>query len=288
LQGTLSGGWKGGSGDQIEEPYFTSDRWEHELKSSGFDEIDVSVHDGQSYNLIIARPPYARQRPKRLTVLYEGKKTQHIADIESRLRNEDYELDFCTVEEVPAPGQDIVSLLDLNRPWLYAISTPEFNAFKRFLAHLHDSAILWITGASQVCCRDPRFSLILGFARTIRLELQIEFVTLELENFNTAGWNAAVKVINEFGSRPRDPVNHLTNEYAHIDDRILVGRFHWFSVPNELVDTIQPNFPKTLEIGKRGLLETLQWKQGQYKPLIDDEVEIEVKSVGLNFKVNIS
>jgi len=268
----------------MEEPYITSERWEFELKDAGFDEIDI-LYDGHFCNLIIARPPRIRKKQKRLTILYEGTNTQHLAGIESVLRKEGYDLDFCTINEVPPPRQSIVSFLDLNRPWLHAISKSEFNAFKDFLANLKDSAIIWITEASQVNCRDPRFSLILGLARTIRLELQIDFVTLELEKFDTAGWNAAIKVIDEFECRHHEPNTSTITEYAYADDRIQIGRFHWFSVSDELLDTVT-KLPKALEIGKRGLLETLQWKQVQAKPLLDDEVEVEVKSVGLNFKVS--
>jgi phthiocerol/phenolphthiocerol synthesis type-I polyketide synthase C len=66
---------------------------------------------------------------------------------------------------------------------------------------------------------------------------------------------------------------------------INIARFHWISVPQEL-SRREDTASKGLWVGKPGLLQSLQWRPHDSTELSADEVEIDVKAGGLNFKVN--
>ena len=286
VMGVLPGWWLGEDDDRPIEPYVNPERWNKELKSAGFEGIDAVAYDGHLLNNIIAMPA-REEKSKRVTILSRGESSQHCQGLIQQLRERSYELDFCTLDEIPKPGQDIVSLIDVEAPFLYSATEKSFTAFKSFVAHVQDAGILWLTGAAQNGCQDPNYSLILGMARTIRTELLMDFATLELENFDDAtALSATADVLHEFQHRVRDPDNDPVLEYAFADGRVQVGRYHWVSVSNELLSTKQSSYPRRLEIGRPGILHTLAWKQHEPAELKGDFVELETRAVGLNFKVS--
>ena len=288
VMGVLPGWWLGADDNRAIEPYVTPQRWDRELKSAGFGGINAVAYDGQLNNNIIAMPAREALKSKRLTILSRGRSEEHVRKITGLLRERSYELDHCTLEQTPKAGQDIIALLDIEAPFLRSATAAEFEAFKAFVSRLQDSGVLWVTGAAQIRCRDPNYSLILGMARTIRTELLMDFATLELENFDADGWKATADVLQEFVHRVRDPDNDPVLEYAYSDGKIQVGRYHWISVSKELLDTKHASFPRKLEIGRPGILQTLAWKQEEPLELKSDWVEVETRAVGLNFKVNLS
>lgn len=287
VMGVLPGWWLGEEDDRPTEPYVNPERWNKELKVAGFGGINAVAYDGQLLNNIIAMPA-REEKSRRVTILTKGKSSQKSHGIVEQLRERSYELDFCTLDQVPKSGQDIVSLLDIEAPFLYSATEKDFSAFKSFVAHIQDAGVLWVTGTAQNGCRDPNFSLILGMARTIRTELLMDFATLELESFEDAiAWKATADVLHEFQHRVRDSDNDPVLEYALSDGSVQVGRYHWISVSKELLSEKDSSYPRRLEIGRPGILQTLTWKQQEPAELKGDFVELETRAVGLNFKVSI-
>ncbi|MCJ1385150.1 hypothetical protein MMC17_008269 [Xylographa soralifera] len=284
VMGVLPGWWLGEEDNRASEPYVTSERWDEELKAAGFDGINAVAYDGQLNNNIIAIPAREEPKQKRLTILCQATTEPHIQDIIQQFREQFYELDFCTIDDTPSAGQDIVALLDVKAPFLFSATEKDFSAFQTFIARIQDSGMLWVTGAAQIKCRDPNYSLILGMARTIRTELLLDFATLELESFDTTGWKAVANVLHEFQHRVRDPENDPVLEYAYSDGRVQVGRYHWVSVSKALTDVSHDSYPRKLEIGRPGALQTLSWKEKAPVELKSDWAEIETRVVGLNFK----
>lgn len=285
VMGVLPGWWLGANDNRATEPYVAPQRWEQELKSSGFEGINAVAYDGQLNNNIIAMPA-RKARTKRLTVLCKRESEKHVQELSKLLREHSYELDYCTLEQTPKPGQDIISLFDTETPFLYSATAKEFNAFKNFITRIEGSGVLWVTGAAQIHCHDPNYSLILGMARTIRTEMLMDFGTLELENFDLDGWKATANVLHEFGHRVRDSDHDPVLEYAYSNGKVQVGRYHWISVSKELLDSKHDSHPRKLEIGRPGILHTLAWKQEEPMELESDWVEVETRAVGLNFKVD--
>ena len=208
--------------------------------------------------------------------------------IVQQLRERGHELDFCNLDQIQRPGQDVLSLLDIEAPFLYSAGEKDLSAFKSFIARIQNTRILWVTGEAQIGCHNPNSSLILGMARKIRAEHLIDFATLELEIFDdTVAWRATVDVLHEFQHRARDSKSDPTLEYALSHGRIQVSRYHWVSVSNELLSAKNESYPKRLEISKPGIMNILVWKQDELVDLEGDSVEVETRAVGLNFKVSI-
>jgi hypothetical protein len=69
---------------------------------------------------------------------------------------------------------------------------------------------------------------------------------------------------------------------------VNVSRWQPFSINEELAKSesnIAEDVATTLDVGKHGRLSTLKWISGSVKKLSEDEVEIETRAVGMNFKV---
>ncbi|TVY85232.1 Highly reducing polyketide synthase FUM1 [Lachnellula suecica] len=285
--GVLSGWWLGEADGRADEPYVTPERWNEEFKSAGFGGINAVAFDGQLNNNIITMPACKKHQTKRITVLHSGEsaKSAHREGVEKVLHDRGYEIDLCTLEERPPPQQIVISLLDINAPFLHDVTAPQFLSFRDFLNHIQDSGILWVTAAAQVNAKDPRYAMILGMARTLRSELQIDFATLELEAFDAEGWKVVADVLHQFEHRVHENEMSPVLEYAYSNGSVQVGKCHWISVPDQLLEDKIESWPKQLDVGRTGALQTLYWKQVQPLPsLTGDWVEIEIRAVGLNFK----
>ena len=286
VMGVLPGWWLGAGDGRPIEPYVSPQRWDLELKNAGFDGVEAVKYDGQLNNNIIARPAL-EPTSNRLTVLCQDPEAPEISSLLSLLRKKNLELDICTVHDTPKAGQTVLSVLDVQGSFLHTAKEQSFYDFRDFVARINGSAVLWLTGAAQIGCRDPNFALSLGVARTIRTELMLDFATLELESFDLQNFNVVPDVLFQLENRVRDPETDPVLEYAYHDGKIKTGRFHWISVNKSLLEPERENYPKKLEIGRPGFLQTLSWDQLEPREFKSDEVEIESKAVGLNFKVSL-
>lgn len=77
-------------------------------------------------------------------------------------------------------------------------------------------------------------------------------------------------------------------EFSLLEGEICIGRYHSISVNDEIVSiTDTGNHPLKLEVGQRGLLHSLRWVQASPVTVLgSDEVIVEPRSVGINFKAS--
>lgn len=282
--GTLSGWWLGEKEGRVDEPYLSPEKWEHYLRAAGFDGLHAVYHDQQFNANMIAIPKQPQLRPRKVTLLYDEMSTQTLNEIQAALRKQNYFVELCRLGKIPPERQDIVAVLDVERPFFHDVDEINFSRFKSLIAGVVDSGILWVTGAAQIHCKDPRYGLSLGMARTIRTEMELDFATLELECFNDAGWNAIVGVLSEFQLRSDSDEFKPTFEFALADGIIQIGRFHWKSINKELSSLSLSKPARKLDIGKRGFLSSLYWKQYSPAEPAKDFVQVKNYAIGLNFK----
>ena len=210
-----------------------------------------------------------------------------VGRVQLDLQNSGYTVERRTIHDDPAPKQDVVSVLDLVHPILKDLTEEGLKCLLRFLARIDaDSGILWCTRASQIAPKNPSWAQSLGFARTVRNELAVDLATLELDDIREGASQSIIDVLQKFQRRTKDGDYGPDFEWVLDNNSIKIGRFHWFSVNDELS---QPrsgtNIPRRLEIGKPGLLSTLGWVQQPVRELLGHEVEVEVRAAGMNFKV---
>lgn len=264
------------------EPYISAEQWNVALKATGFNGTDTVIFDGNMSNTIIASASRLDPKPKRLTVLSRSSQQS----VERLLLDRGYVLDFCDIDQEPTPGQDILSLLDLDGPYLHDITSENFHFLQSFLSKVKESTVLWVTGASQIECKDPNYSLIIGMGRTLRRETTLDLATLELETFDESGFTAVGDLLDNFRDRLVDFDIDPDSEYAFSRGKIQTSRMHWIRVSDELLDTTSSAKTRQLAIHKPGFMQTLHWKPFTPTPIIDDWIEVETRAVGVNFKVS--
>jgi hypothetical protein len=132
--------------------------------------------------------------------------------------------------------------------------------------------------------------MIVGISRTIRNELSVPFAVLELDSTGPPAWEATVKTFEKLQRRSTDSSKlDCDYEFVLVNGHVNIGRFHWLSVRKELSKLALETgltSQKRLEIGRRGLLQTLQWVQQPFRDVAADKVEVEVRAAGMNFKVS--
>ena len=310
VMGVLPGWWLGAADGRADEPYLIGrERWDRELREAGFAGVETFCPDQRSpyqFNAhIVARPVAvatsastgsATKRVGLLVCVHNENEdisvSSQIGQIEALFKAQGYQVQLCTLDQDPPSGVDIVSLLDLDQPFLHAVTAQDFKLFVQFVSGLAErsSGLLWVTKASQVACRDPRYALIIGMARTIRTELGASFATLELDDFeHPAAWSSLISVFRKFQCRAELAEGEASldpdYEYAVADGLVCIPRFHWMDMPRELA--VKTNTAsKGLWIGKPGLLQSLEWRPHETTTeLGPEDVEIDVRAGGLNFKV---
>ena len=291
IMGVLPGWWLGVEDDRADEPYIFEERWDKELRGAGFAGVDTFFPDQEApYQFdahIIARPVQQNKISKQVTLLVGSEISSQAREIETLFVENDYAVEICHFNQDVSTGGDIISLLDLEAPFLHEISEQSFDRFVQTLSSLRSSGVLWVTRAVQINCTDPRYALIIGMARTIRSELGVAFHTLELDKFETDRWGTVLAVFQKFQRREELSQHELNtdSEFSFSNGSIKIPRFHWISVPQEL-SRKSAIAAKGLWVGKPGLLQSLQWKPHDPVDLSPIDVEIEVRAGGLNFKVN--
>ncbi|KAI2627830.1 hypothetical protein GGR54DRAFT_636951 [Hypoxylon sp. NC1633] len=303
IMGTFSGWWLGEHDGRVEEPYLEPQKWDQVLRSAGFDGLDAIYCDKQFNNNMIAIPQQLKSVPAAVTLLSRETMTnsKSVSQLQDALRSRGYEVDICHLGGLPRADGVIIAILDIDQPFFHDIDEEQFEWFKSLMAGRegNKSSILWVTGAAQISCIDPRYAMTLGIARTIRSEMDMDFATLEIDHFDDGGkWQSVVATcFSEFqsclaaASKSTDTMKS-NYEWAYANDALQVGRFQWISVNHELSvsgsqgsdQSLGTTAPRKLGISKPGLLNSLYWWQA--KPAVPgkDQVRIKNCAVGLNFK----
>lgn len=290
-QGILPGWWLGEFDDRPYQPNTSVERWDQELQATGFSGVESVVFDeDRPYQInvnIVSGPATATPRPKAITLLCDDRASAVAEQVEAVFVRKGYRLDYGTIDDLPPAGQDIVSVMDLDAPFLDGISPDRLRAFQRYVGNLGSSGVLWVMKSSQIDCKNPRYSQILGVARTIRSELLTDFATVEIDKVDEATHEALTDVFAKFQRRSKQQDVDPDWEYAVVDGTINIPRYHWISVANELlaIPSQEEELPRKLLNSKSGSLQSLQWIQGSPVGLAPDEIDVETVAVGLNFKV---
>ncbi|KAM7213624.1 hypothetical protein V8F06_011010 [Rhypophila decipiens] len=316
--GVLPGWWAGVEDGRQDEPYLDE-------QGAGFKGAETVVFDGQLSLNIVAMPAEEEEHEegsgKRVTLLVpprdlvsSEKQTSVVAQLrEAGYTGEVYHFPAQTGFDLELDEHDvIVSLLDVlsDRPFLYDMDEARFRAFQLFIAHAKERrcGILWVTGLSQAgCITDPRYAPVLGLARVLRLELGINFATLEMAEVDA---QAVARVLDEFRrerdskrASDQDADRACEAEWVHLEGRLNVGRYHYLDVDAQLNQprdqysqhsgSGSPNCQQNqkthhhvkLDTRRPGSLDALYWKlQDEELQLGPEEVRVEVRAVNLNFR----
>ena len=283
-------GWSGAESDSNPfEPSFSLGPWEQELVVAGIDRIEgVAANSSGAPRLMTT--VLASQAPKlvpsrRLAILCDDRNAKEVSTYSHGFREAGYAVTVCTLDEQPPPDLDIVSLLDRNESFFANLDAERYQLLRDFLTKLGESGILWITPTCQIDCKDPSYGHVIGFARGMRSEMLIDFATCEVPTFDST--KDVVRVFDKFNSRKVRDGQHPDFEYLIEEGNIKIGRYYPFNINNELV-TADADDRAVLDVTVPGRVNTLHWVRKERIEPQGDQVEIEVFSAGLNFRVGFT
>lgn len=203
-------------------------------------------------------------------------------------------VEFERLADINFEGKHCVLIDNPNGDYLTKLTTGTFEGLKRLV---EAAGVLWITGGLL----SPNAGLVRGLARTLRAEFQLKkFVTLAIEDWSIPGdkFLEIIKIVTEQSFCVEHTDVEHDRELAVKGGILHISRMVYDNeMDNSLTREtqkepkyIQPFYqegrPLRLTISNPGFLDTLFFISDERltSPLPDDEIEIEIKASGLNFK----
>lgn len=269
---------------ETKEPYIPPSKWEAHLRAAGFDGIH-SLHDDGMFNSTMLAIPRTLSTSRGWTVVTDKPEHASIEPLLVYLRQKGHNVSMASWAQECPQNRDIVVVMDMHndKPFVHDMDDCRYQQFKEFIARNASRKILWVTGAAQVKCVNPRYGMLLGLTRTIRTEYSAQLATLELENFDSSSWHAIAAVLQSL-QRDGPKEGKPDMEFVLADGSIQVGRFFWASVNEQLAAEKGEESARKLDIAKRGMLSTLYWRGYSPAEPLKDWVKVRVHAASLNFK----
>ncbi|KAE8350731.1 phenolpthiocerol synthesis polyketide synthase ppsB [Aspergillus coremiiformis] len=189
-------------------------------------------------------------------------------------------------------GKAYISLLELEQPMLQDLSQPVYQSLQTLMVNCE--RLLWITRGDN-----PSLRIIDGLARCVNGEVGSKFQILHLKSEGAQhGPSLATRILKSSDGHPT-----TDTEFREQDGLLQVSRLYMRPKENDYLRNHLEDSTRVrslqgdrwakdtdhfrLTIGKPGLLDTLHFVHDQcalLTPLRDDEVEMQVKATGVNFR----
>ncbi|KAH6869068.1 KR domain-containing protein [Thelonectria olida] len=293
IMGILPGWWLGGPDGRADEPYVSPDTWDKHLREAGFAGLDDFSIDGTKNSrfmaFMTAKPAVKLSRASVTTVLHDKSSKDLAEKVALRLDQAGISASLHDLNDSVVPvDKDIISVIDLETSFFDSLNSSDYAAFQDLITRLAESpsGMLWLTRNSQVKCSDPRWGQVIGAFRVIRGELGVDLATCEIDKLDDVSLDCAIKVFTKFQARMSGDTMRPEYEYAAVDGQVNIPRVYPVVVNDELAGSHQnlSDVSYDLAIGKIGHLDSLHWAPNAKRELIGDEVELEAKAVGVNFR----
>jgi acyl transferase domain-containing protein/NADPH-dependent curcumin reductase CurA/NADP-dependent 3-hydroxy acid dehydrogenase YdfG len=193
----------------------------------------------------------------------------------------------------PAPADKQIIFVSTGKNILSNIDVTTFDSLRQML--LSARKVLWVykEGPGDF---DVEGSMVVGFTRTIRSETSADIISLGLQG--TIDKTAIKNVLDVLSKTTADSTSSHKDDKEFIlkgdkllvprvvDDEELNVRLHQESQDSVVYQQpfAQPGRRLKMTIATLGSLDSFYFIDDEPKPLGDDEVEIEVKATGMNFK----
>ncbi|KAI9929850.1 hypothetical protein ASPWEDRAFT_100309 [Aspergillus wentii DTO 134E9] len=290
IMGILPGWWLGEADGRKDKPYVSPERWNDELINAGFTGTDIVRYDNDvpyNSNATMLSTAAAPRDPSKGNVafLYHTGIKEWTRSLEKAFLDDGYTVEWFTLQQPPPSRSNIICLMDLAGPFLDDISGEDFKAFKGWLSTTDDSRMLWLTRPIQMHCDDPRFGLALGFFRTVRDETSHLYSTLEIDCFDMAAVASTKRVFEHIERQKQSPWLAPDSEFCLSDGMVHTGRYQWAPLDgSQLRGKDNSCSSKALDIKTYGIIDSLHWVDTTLPTLSEDEVEVDISYVGLNFR----
>ncbi|KAF4965561.1 hypothetical protein FSARC_6646 [Fusarium sarcochroum] len=254
-----------------------------------------------------------------VTIIYDGTDTKQrtlSAELESHLGKEGFgsisvaPISSITADETPK-AKILIFILELTTPWWENVDETQFRKIQVLLTDEVDQKSLWICqkGRESFGANDvqpaPAYSLIDGISRVLNSELEAPALSiLKLQTQGDVSCRQLSHIAKVTKRLSQESEKFPDTEYVEANDQLLIPRMvQSASLTEALNDRLKPKktitrkwkessstteaVPLRLIVGTPGLLNTMQFVQDHERdavPLDEGEIEIEVCSVGLNYR----
>lgn len=292
-------------------PLLSDQQWHHALKQNNFSGAGICLRDYQdqrhTFSTIISTALETQtvsiELPRTIIVIADDSEIQSEIAHRTSLEFQTHGISTCElVSFQDLHSHDLkqkfcIFLLEIDGAFVYKVQEKGFAAFKT--AVLSANAILWLTRGGGESAVRPEVGLITGLGRSLRTEnIDIDFVELALEE-QSSTTEVAHYILKVFKQTLITLSERNESEFMEKDGRLCINRVVEANYLNDRINSkvaLQkaemqslrqvPERSLTLTIGSPGLLDTLRFVDDRsvQQPLETDEVEIEVKATGVNFK----
>ncbi|KAJ5918606.1 Fum1p [Penicillium verhagenii] len=291
IMGTLPGWWIGKDDQRADKPYVSPERWDRELQAAGFTGSEAFANDLEppfqhTFTMISGIAAADSPAKRNVSLVLNTNPNNWAADFASQLSKNGHLVEWDTIGGCPPTDQDLIFLLDTDEPFLHRLEEGSFTQLQEYMLKATRNRMIWVTRSSQMACRDPRYGLILGFSRTLRRELGIDISIFETDILDASAIRSLCSVYDKITSSREADFPNPEYEFSYYQGSVHIGRCHWgpSSGAEANLPEVTERSVRKLDIGSVGLLDSIHWTHCPEESLEDDQVEIDMKHIGLNFR----
>ena len=307
--GLLSEWWLNEEGNRILGSSAIEVTWHDLLVANGFSGVDFILRDFtdeacQLRSVICSTAVEPRLdedlTPTDITMIVDGnsKPQAYLAkELEARLsRKHDFSARIVSWEHVPIAGVHtglLLYLVDLGSPTLPRLTEKSYARLKRIL--LSAKQVVWVTNGG-LSTADPGYGMVDGLIRTLRIEKnELQISSLSLENFPHAENDHVGLVLQALSKFTNEPNEQGLEDFMVINGALHVKRINEDTKLKEAVSetisgrkkveqSVGQSQPFAIHVRDQDQVDTLEFVRDSPPEgeLQSDEVEIEVRALGLN------
>ncbi|KAI9045131.1 type I polyketide synthase [Aspergillus affinis] len=312
--GPLPGWWLGATQRNKDSPLLNEQEWDQTLRTLGFSGLDSILHsypdvEDQTDSLIIstAKPKDTHSINEATLALVlthdqllnqgQGLEYQVAQHISSNLS---INIDILSLGDNRLHDRTCIMLTDLDGPLLSNLEQTFFKQLKHTLKTARE--VIWVTQGATDQSQNPMSNLVPGLARVLRNENpHVPIVTIDLDpEYQTQPQEMAIKVstfVGQYTANPRKGSMEWCERKGNwfvprlVEDTATTQFVRSHSVtcpPNvaQLEPFYQESRPLRLSARNTAGLQGISFTDnpGLDEPLSRDELQIEVKASGVNFR----
>ncbi|PWY83831.1 hypothetical protein BO94DRAFT_519435 [Aspergillus sclerotioniger CBS 115572] len=287
---------------------YPESNWSEALSAQGFNGLDALFRDDLGSCLMVATAGGAAEknhsaRPIVFVVHPDSRMQSHLVYLLMELgRERETGFDTCSIWDINTidlcKSPLVVFLPELEQPLLVDLDGAMFSKLQHFLCKALD--IVWITAASHGSPLSPETYVVDGLARTLCTENnRLSMVTVHLEDHRAQPQIWARHIDCILGDRLRANGKASELQYREQQGMLHIARVDAAEPLNEALfeqtqapprmRPLHPDTPWTCAITTPGSVDStsmifLEDLEVQDQPIGRDEIEIDVHSVGVNFR----
>jgi NADPH:quinone reductase-like Zn-dependent oxidoreductase/SAM-dependent methyltransferase len=312
IMGLLPGWWRSSEEYRTMGPCLREDQWHKVLGENGFTGVDYEFRDYDDetcHELSILISTKSSSAPTQTVTFDSVIVTEQNSEVQRTFINQlqstltlskGLPTQVATLRETVNSEFDPPSVLiltdELFQPILHNLTDGKFADLQHTL--IKANTVVWLTRTTSDGSASPLHSLVDGLARVLRVEnASCKFVVIGLETsteFSVPRIEAVVRIIQRTVDAALEQYDSAFEEKNGVFNvcRLQISE----ETGDEMYKRTLPKIsghsvwgkspPLRLTIGSPGILDTLHFEEDAHynDPILADEVEIEVRAVGLNFK----